>query len=386
MKKQFDFSEEFGKIDETLVAEAGKPWTVEKSNILKLYRWKIVQAAAIILIFTAAAGNSYVQAAVKKFTTKIGEIFWFSKDLSTYTEIINQTQTKNGISLTINEVILDDYSLIVSVKPDYGERKEAPYLWINDEKTLINGQRYQSISNTVGGGIDLEAFESNEIDTETVLAQEYDDMDLPDGEIEVHLVLEAGERVPIFQENRSETIAEFVYDFTISAEQLKAQTVQKEVNMEVPGGDGHSLILKELVMNDLRSRIVASGVTWDDRWINEYELKLKGQDSFGNLVSFMSAGFISENELRFETSFFGDYEGGAVFDEDSFQMSVPDKDCTYLDLQLYQRKILWDSESSEKLDDEYYAQESLDPSEVYSEEDNYGWETVGDVFRIRIKE
>ena len=100
----------------------------------------------------------------------------------------------------------------------------------------------------------------------------------------------------------------------------------------------------------------------------------------------MSAGFISENELRFETSFFGDYEGGAVFDEDSFQMSVPDKDCTYLDLQLYQRKILWDSESSEKLDDEYYAQESLDPSEVYSEEDNYGWETVGDVFRIRIKE
>ena len=251
---------------------------------------------------------------------------------------------------------------------------------------MINGQRYQSISNTVGGGIDLEAFESNEIDTETVLAQEYDDMDLPDGEIEVHLVLEAGERVPIFQENRSETIAEFVYDFTISAEQLKAQTVQKEVNMEVPGGDGHSLILKELVMNDLRSRIVASGVTWDDRWINEYELKLKGQDSFGNLVSFMSAGFISENELRFETSFFGDYEGGAVFDEDSFQMSVPDKDCTYLDLQLYQRKILWDSESSEKLDDEYYAQESLDPSEVYSEEDNYGWETVGDVFRIRIKE
>lgn len=386
MKKQFNFSEEFGKIDETLIAEAGKAWTVEKRNILELYRRKIIQAAAIILIFTAAAGNSYVQAAVKKFTTKIGEVFWFSKDLSDYTEIINQTQTKNDISLTIHEVILDDYSLIVSVKPDYGDRKEAPYLWINDEKTLINGQRYQSISNTVGGGIDLEAFESNEIDTETVLAQEYDDMDLSDGEIEVHLVLEAGEHVPIFQKNRSETIAEFVYDFTISAEQLKAQTVQKEVNMEVPGEDGHSLILKELVMNDLRSRIVASGVTWNDRWINEYELKLKGQDSFGNPVSFMSMGFRSENELRFETDFFGDYDGGAVVDEDSFQMSVPDKNCAYMDLQLYQRKIVWDSESAEELDDEYYAQESLEPSEVYSEEDNYGWEPVGDVFRIQIKE
>ena len=44
-----------------------------------------------------------------------------------------------------NEVILDNYSLIVSVKPDYEEKKkESLYLWINDEKTLINGKRYQS--------------------------------------------------------------------------------------------------------------------------------------------------------------------------------------------------------------------------------------------------
>lgn len=385
MKKNFNFSEEFGKIDETLIAEAGKTWTVERSNILKLYRRKIVQAAAIILIFIAAAGNSYVQAAVKKFTTKIGEIFWFSKDLSAYTEIINQTQTKNGISLTINEVILDDYSLIVSVKPDYEDRKESPYLWINDKRTLINGQRYQSIGSISGGKMDLEAFKKYEMSTETVLVQEYDDLKLPDGEIDIHLVLEAGEYVPIFQEDRSKCIAEFVYDFTITAEQLKAQTVQKEVDMKIPGGDGHSLMLKKIVMNDLGSRIVASGVTWDDRWINEYEVKLKGQDSFGNPVSFVSAGFRSENELRFETDFFGDYEGGAVVDEDSFQMSVPDKNCVYLDLQLYQRKILWDSESVEELDDEYYMQDSLDPSEEYSEEDNYGWEPVGDVFRIQIK-
>ena len=73
--------------------------------------------------FYHSAGNSHVQAAVKEFTTKIGELMGFSKDLSAYTEVINQVQTKNGISLTINEVILDNYSLIVSVKPDYEEKK-----------------------------------------------------------------------------------------------------------------------------------------------------------------------------------------------------------------------------------------------------------------------
>ena len=72
--------------------------------------------------------------------------------------------------------------------------------------------------------------------------------------------------------------------------------------MEVSGGDGCNLILKELAMNDLHSRITALGVTPDDKWLNEYELKLKGTDSFGNPVSFEGAGFGPENELRFETS------------------------------------------------------------------------------------
>ena len=36
---------------------------------------------------------------------------------------------------------------------------------------------------------------------------------------------------------------------------------------------------------------------------SEYELKLKGTDSFGNPVSFEGAGFGPENELRFEPVF-----------------------------------------------------------------------------------
>ena len=172
MKKYLDFSQEFGKIDEELIAEAGKPWTIKRDDIFRLYRRKIGQAAAILLAFITVAGNSHVQAAVKEFTTKIGELMGFSKDLSAYTEVINQVQTKNGISLTINEVILDNYSLIVSVKPDYEEKKkESLYLWINDEKTLINGKRYQSFSSTTGL-MDLDSYTEYDMDTEMVLMQE----------------------------------------------------------------------------------------------------------------------------------------------------------------------------------------------------------------------
>ena len=37
-------------------------------------------------------------------------------------------------------------------------------------------------------------------------------------------------------------------------------------------------------------------------------------------------------------------------------------------------------------DDEYYVQEKTDSDEIYSKENNYGWEPVGEKFRIQIDE
>ena len=50
-------------------------------------------------------------------------------------------------------------------------------------------------------------------------------MELPARETEIHLVLDVGSSVPISEKNRSENTTEFVYDFTITAEQLKEQTI-----------------------------------------------------------------------------------------------------------------------------------------------------------------
>ena len=125
MKKEFDFSREFGEIDEKLVESAGREWNRKKYNVLKLYSRKIAGVAIFAMLCIAAMSNSRVQAAVKEFTTKIGEVLGFTKDLSSYTEIIDQTQTKNGISLTLKEVILDDRVLMVSVHADFGGNEGA---------------------------------------------------------------------------------------------------------------------------------------------------------------------------------------------------------------------------------------------------------------------
>ncbi len=388
MKKDFIFSKEFGEIDGELVERAGKEWDRKKQNIFRLYSRKIAGIAILALFCATAASNSRVQAAVMEFTTKIGEALGFTKDLSPYTEIIDRTQTKNGISLTLKEVILDDRVLMVSVHADFGRENEGA-LWVNDEKTLINGQHHMTYESMESAGSDTDTFKP---ERDTVLVQVYEDQILPDGDVDVHLVLEGvkledlGDAVALPDAYEEKTI-EFIYDFVITPAELKAKTTKQklDITVGVSGEEKKNLTLKELSMNDLYCRIIAEGVTWDDDWPNKYELKLKGTDSFGNSVSFVGGRFLSENEMLFATDFLGDYESGQTIEDDEFQMSVPDKDCDYLDLQLYERKMIWEG-VEEVLDEEegIYAQESGEAWGTYLEEENYGWEPVGEPFRVMI--
>jgi hypothetical protein len=388
--KKFDFLKEFGEIDENLVENAGREWNRKKYAVFQLYSRKIAGIAIFVMICIAAMSNSRVQAAVREFTTRIGEAFGFTKDLSSYTKIVDQTQTKDGISLTLKEVILDDRVLAVCVHVDFGEQEGS--LWVNEEKTLINGQwhsAHESMESAAGGGGD-----TLKPKRDAVLVQIYEDQILPDGDVKVHLVLEGAKWIDLGDElvlpdNFEERAAEFVYDFIITPEELRAKTVKQNLDITVgeSGSDEKSFKLKELSMNDLYCRIITEGLTWDNDWLSQYELKFKGTDSFGNPVSFEEGGYLSEdgNERLFATDFFGDYEEGEVIEDEDIRPAVPDKDCDYLDLQLYERKMIWEGEE-ELLDEEeeIYGQESGEAWEAYAENENYGWEPVGEPFRITI--
>lgn len=380
MIREFDFSEEFGKIDESMVENAGKEWTGRKSDVLRLYSRKIAGIAILGMLCIGAAGNAKVQGAVKEFTTKIGEIFGFTKDLSSYTEVLERTQTENGISLTVKELLIDDRVLMIAVHTDCEKGGEVPTVWVNEEKTFINGQNYQSYESVNSNRINIDTLE---LEPDAVLVQTYEDLILSEGKADIHLVLEAGTEASKSRDKFKNT-AEFVYDFSVTAEELEKQTVSQKLDLTMPaaGDKRKALTLKELTMNDLYCRIIAAGVNWDDDWLSEYELKLEGTDSFGNPVSLWEGGFLSENELRFITDFFGE---GIVTEDDRFPMFIPDKNCEYLDLQLYERKIIWNDAKEIRDENGEYDTRITDPVwEAYSQEENCGWEPVGEPFRIAI--
>ena len=79
-------------------------------------------------------------------------------------------------------------------------------------------------------------------------------------------------------------------------------------------------------------------------------------------------------------------------EDDECRPTVPDKACDYIDLQLYERKMIWDGEEDlqngeEDLQNENEKdaiQESGEAWEMYLKEENYGWKPVGEPFRITI--
>ena len=408
-KDIYAFLELLGDIEGNYVDSALQPWKQrgEEHKIYHLGR-KVACLALIAMLGFCLAFHDQVYAVIKRFTTMISEGFWIKKDLSAYTEIIGQTQTKNGVALSLNEVILDDYKLLMAFHVDPMEHENDLSVRFDSDRTRINGKRCW-VSSGSGGPVGDWGFslEGSSKAQDFVLEEGYDGLDLPKGETKLHLVIMVDEEKPQSQ-GETDTLAEFVYDFTITPEELRDQTVKKTLDFSISAEDGRQLILKDLTMNDLYCRIIASGSLCEDEWENDYELKLKGEDSFGNPVSLFGGTYISEHELLFETDLWGDYEAGMSVAEDEFQSSAPDKNCAYMDLQLFKRKIIWQEESTEDLDDGYAVREAIggipgendtlaedgyaelwsdieDLSEIYSEENNYGWEPVGEKFRVMIK-
>lgn len=109
----------FGNIDDEYIVQALQPWKRQTRRYMVYHIGrKAVCLAFIVMLGLCLAFHDQVHAAVSRFTTMIAEILQISNDLEPYTDVINTTQEKDGISITLNEVILTNNSLLVSVNLD----------------------------------------------------------------------------------------------------------------------------------------------------------------------------------------------------------------------------------------------------------------------------
>ena len=163
----------------------------------------------------------------------IAEILQISNDLEPYTDVINTTQEKDGISITLNEVILTNNSLLVSVNLD----AEAEYDGIGisvGESITINGREYACDSSRVYQKQNLEEKKHQgvpltkkaDIELGIVVHKQIEDMD-------------------------GET---FTFAFSASKEELQKNTVHLNLNQVISLSEGEAVI-RDFSINNVTSSL-----------------------------------------------------------------------------------------------------------------------------------
>ncbi len=407
----FLFFELLGEAKEEHILQSSQPWTEYRGQraIGHLGR-KVACLALLVMLGFCLTFHEQVSAAIKRFTTMIGEALHLTEDLTSYTKFIGQTQTQGNLSLTLNEVILDEHRLLVSLRGECEGGEGMQWLRINGKRTRINRISYPGSDFSVSGN-PVDAGKQGPDDS-IVLGLNFADLELPEGEVNVHLVVNAEEYQADMQTRKNYKEKDFIYDFVFSDEELRAQTVKRTLDIAVSDEEEEKLTFTALTVNDLYCTLVAkTHFSWGDPWIQGHTLKLEGEDSLGNPVALFMSG-LSENEIYFETKYAGgDQEADlAAEGQDICRPLLPDRSCAYMELQLY--RSCEPDPKGESTDAEYEKPDGEDadaerekpgegdadagseePDKVDADSDrektdegleNNGWEPVGEKFRVTV--
>ena len=339
--KKFDFSKEFGNIDSKYIYEAEKEWQRKTSSWTPTFWSRVVAACVIITLGSVIFSNPRVQAAIKDFVLSIGDTLGFSKGIESYTEVLKTSQTDNGITATLEEIVLDEGMLLAEVhaEPADFENKTSfdsmAGISINEEKTTINGQKLEVYAS--GDYLPYSEEDILSTDMDEYYEKEYDNVmetrfhtpkDLGENP-QIHLVLNA------FKDDWGMTsVAEFQFDFTISRTEILKQTIHKKLeNISISTTEGE-VKLKELSINKLQSTISAE---IPETLSENYFAELRGTDSKGNKVRYelTDEAEYNSHHWSFRTNFWNSFDLEDSTSSVYPKMQLPDIDSEYLELQLY---------------------------------------------------
>lgn len=397
--KKFDFSKEFGDIDPKYIDEAEGEWKGKKKAWAPSFWSRLAAACVILTLIASVLANPKVQAAIKKLALSIGETLGIQKEIDPYTKDLDISRSDQGITVNLKEVVLDEGVLLFRVHAEIAATEENQQgkaasisyfkntgITLDMDKTTINGQKLDEYMNAEYAPYsvdDLLDADADRDEKEYDRVQEYRfhaPTDIGENP-EIHLVLNAFD-----YDDWEKSLAEFIFDFNISRENILKQTTNKELeNISVQTEEG-TVTLKDIFLNGLQSSISADV---PEKLFQKYDVELRGKDSKGNKVRYKLKDDAETETIsrvwKFKTDFWRTY-GSAGDDE---RPEIPDPDSKYLELQLYLKSEKSPEDTGESsvaensdLNDNIYVERE---GKVYKETDVYEWKAVGEKIRIDIR-
>lgn len=271
----------FGDIDDKYVLSASRKWNKKQNRIT---RFTTIAAACATFVFIFTCSIFYqkeVKAGLTYFTSLIGRVLGIEEDITSFTDQLHHSITKDGITITIEEVALDDRKLWIGYTEERDQDidnigKTGIRVWLNEnELSILDGKAAPSSSEELVNRLScVECFSIKD--------------EIPEcNELKIQIF-------PMGLNGETNTV--FEYDLSVKRSELEAETVTATVSKDIEVNDGKTLRIREFRWNPFEAGFYCQIDDLDSLRNENYWIK--GRDDKGNKVSFRKSNY-SKPDLYF---------------------------------------------------------------------------------------
>lgn len=280
--------EEFTDIEKRKTKNIFKKSIRKNTTLYKKYVSTASIGLLVVTLFTTNLGDN-VLAYANTLAYDIASYLGIEKNLDEYKTVVNQSISKNGLTVQLNEVVLDNDQLVVSATSKYNEKLENGSISLGSS-IYINGERV----NNGGSG------SSKQLDDYTVEAVKFHnikndidgDLDYLNGDLNVKVVFSD----PII--NGKTVSGQWAFEFKTNGDELALNTKEILLDYSFKLDNDQEIILKKYTSNNLGQKIYFSKESEG----TDYDMLLKGHDDLGNQVEFyMSSANAYNGMFKLET-------------------------------------------------------------------------------------
>lgn len=231
-------------------------------------------ACAVVLLTALAVPNEIVYAAGEYSAWHIENFMGIDRDLQDYVTVVGTSQTDNGYTIRLDEVALNQGSLIVSTNiSKEGASEDEMKMIVPTGQVYINGL---PVWGGISGGSRVEA----NCSVQSVVSYDLGDIDTSE-ELDIKLVYRQ-----IGQDDSKSISGKWKFYFTADGSALAENTVYVPLNKQFTLPNGVTVTLTKYAGNALEQRVyyTTAGGTAMDR--SDYHLRLQGVDDQGQEIVF----------------------------------------------------------------------------------------------------
>lgn len=283
----------------------------------KGYHWKGYVAAAAALLFLVGASCGPVRETVyaqsKYVAYNLSKLLNVRDDLSPYSSVVGTSVSKDGVTVTLNEVVLNSDTLTISYTAKVSDKYKKGLKSMDDLMLFANIYRNgKLIAESYGGSV-------WKVDGNTVIGTEEAQIDNPDALLKGTNDLEIKLSVCDAADD-SDHVDVGKIAFSVSGEELAEDTGAITLNKDITMPDGRVITLKKYTSNAMGQKIafVLKGKSNES-----YDIKLEGKDNLGNPVIFSTSYYDTESGTGELEVYYSKGGRGLVLDTAAFLKLTP---------------------------------------------------------------